>query len=360
MVFQQEELASKLKQLKSVVPSRALNVHLENILFQHGVLYANNLEISMSANVGGGEEEIFLIPPKAIALIDTLPKGKITIEVVDEAKHIIQVKAKGVKAKFQSMDPTEFAVPDYGNKEQAPLHFNGESLLSALQSVEYAVASDVSRPTTTGVLFEIDGKEMQLVGCDGHRIAWATIALENEEKKNSFIVPRRTVQKLLSVGFSDEVTIEFNERQAFFTAREFTIGARLIDGEYLDYKKAFPEPRRKIEVNTEKFAKSIERAIICSVTGREQKAKIILHMECKTITVTSSSATEEFSEPLECETEDPATLNLTICFNGFYLREMLKHWTAETITFEVDTNVTPLSATTDGRNVLILPSRMAQ
>ena len=47
-----------------------------------------------------------------------------------------------------------------------------------------------------GVLLEIDGTWLKMVATDGHRMAYAQVALEGDLPKQQVILPRKTVLEL--------------------------------------------------------------------------------------------------------------------------------------------------------------------
>ena len=81
MKIQKMELATKLNQIKGVVPKKTTMPILQGILVKEGYLIANNLEMTVKAKLEGTEGECFIIPERAFDLINNLPDGEVDISV---------------------------------------------------------------------------------------------------------------------------------------------------------------------------------------------------------------------------------------------------------------------------------------
>lgn len=77
MKIQKTELATKLNQIKGVVPKKTTMPILQGILVKEGYLIANNLEMTVKAKLEGTEGECFIIPERAFDLINNLPDGEV-------------------------------------------------------------------------------------------------------------------------------------------------------------------------------------------------------------------------------------------------------------------------------------------
>lgn len=68
MKIQKTELATKLNQIKGVVPKKTTMPILQGILVKEGYLIANNLEMTVKAKLEGTEGECFIIPEEPLTL----------------------------------------------------------------------------------------------------------------------------------------------------------------------------------------------------------------------------------------------------------------------------------------------------
>ena len=112
MKIQKTELATKLNQIKGVVPKKTTMPILQGILVREGYLIANNLEMTVKAKLEGTEDECFIIPERAFGLINNLPDGEIDISVSDG--NTMTIRADKIKNKYQTMDPAPFPVSYFG------------------------------------------------------------------------------------------------------------------------------------------------------------------------------------------------------------------------------------------------------
>ena len=110
MKIQKTELATKLNQIKGVVPKKTTMPILQGILVKEGYLIANNLEMTVKAKLEGTEGECFIIPERAFDLINNLPDGEVDISVSNG--NTMTIRADKIKNKYQTMDPEPFPVAD--------------------------------------------------------------------------------------------------------------------------------------------------------------------------------------------------------------------------------------------------------
>ena len=130
MKIQKAELSQKLNKIKGVVPKKDLFPVLQGVLVRDGYLIANNLEMAVKAKIGGTEGESFIIPERAIDLINNLPDGEMEISVT--ANNVITIKADKIKNKYQTMDPAQF--PAMASQEEGgELTIKAEMLLESMK-----------------------------------------------------------------------------------------------------------------------------------------------------------------------------------------------------------------------------------
>ena len=80
----------------------------------------------------------------------------------------------------------------------------------------------------------VEDKSLKLIATDGHRLAFASMALESKLPRQEVIVPRKTVlelAKLLSDG-EEEVRVELSATQASFAFGSVELVSKLVDGNF--------------------------------------------------------------------------------------------------------------------------------
>ena len=69
-----------------------------------------------------------------------------------------------------------------------------------------------------GLLFEVEGKKLNIVGTDGHRLSFASTSLKDSQEKTQIIIPRKTILELIKLlnDSKNEVEINLSKNQATF------------------------------------------------------------------------------------------------------------------------------------------------
>jgi len=346
MIIQKSELAPKLKAMKSMVGKSSL-IRETGVLVKNRTMTANSGNMALTAALAAEEESPFVLPTRAIELIENLPDGPIEITPRD---HQITIKADKIKNSFQSIDPSIY--PEWSEKPETDgqaVTLEGKDLHEALNSILYACAPNTeTKRTMTGVSMACEGDGLNLVACDGYRLAWHTIPYESPI---NMIVPKEAIQKLLQMDLSGQVEVICNNT-ATFKLEGYTLMTRLIEGPYLDYKKHFPQYDRSIIVNRRALIASVSRAEICA---DEEHAKVVLSIEGSTIIVKSQSPVGAYTE--ELPTENPIAEPIKIAFNSRYLLDCLKSYQCENLEVALGSSLQPM-VTDDGHlKSMVLPVR---
>lgn len=126
----------------------------------------------------------------------------------------------------------------------------------------FAIApAEGTRPVLTGVFFEIEEGYLKLVAIDGFRMAIRKEKI-NVAEDIKFIASGRAVADVVKMMADDEEKVEIiiGRRHVQFSFAGYSFISRLIDGEYIDYKKTIPEDfTQKITFNTKELVSLIDR-----------------------------------------------------------------------------------------------------
>lgn len=126
----------------------------------------------------------------------------------------------------------------------------------------FAVAPvEGTRPILTGVNFEIENGNLKLVAIDGFRLAIRQEKVNINETMN-FIMSGKALSEAMKIisKEDEEISIFVGRRHIAFEIEGYSFISRLLDGEFIDYKKTIPESySQKIKVNTREIINIIER-----------------------------------------------------------------------------------------------------
>jgi DNA polymerase-3 subunit beta len=135
-----------------------------------------------------------------------------------------------------------------------------------IAQVEFAAASDDSRPVLAGVLCRFEEQTLTVAAADGFRLAVREGALaEPVPSRLDVIVPARALRELARiVGDSTEsvkLAITPNQSQLLARVGETEFLSRLIEGTFPDFRQIVPrEFATRVELGREAFMNAVRRA----------------------------------------------------------------------------------------------------
>ncbi len=260
MKIEKSELVQKLNKLKSIVPKRPSVEALEGVLVKDGYLIANNLEVLVKAKLKGVEDnETFIIPERSFDLINNLPEGE--MEIIAGTKNTVGIKSVQIKNTYKSVDPINFPLPDISSKNGGQITIKSETLLESMKKVSYAIASQSTREPAKALCLDASGNILNFVGFDGYMLAWDKVDFEGEFE---LLIPKTTVEKLLSIGLTGDVAINYNEYGVLFVTDDYEVYTRVIDGSYFAYKNMIKEMPLQATVDRKSLLNALIRTKMCA------------------------------------------------------------------------------------------------
>ena len=93
-----------------------------------------------------------------------------------------------------------------------------------------------------GLLFEIQGQKLNIVGTDGHRLSFTSSKLKESFDKKEVIIPRKTIMELIKLleDVDDDVEVQILNQQVTFKFDDIFIITKVIDGKFPDYNRVIP------------------------------------------------------------------------------------------------------------------------
>lgn len=329
MKIQKTELATKLNQIKGIVPKKTTMPVLQGILVKEGYLIANNLEMTVKTKLEGTEGECFIIPERAFDLINNLPNGKIDISVSDG--NIMTIKADKIKNKYQTMDPGPFPVSEIAD-DGSEFTIKAGQLLESIRRVSYAIPLTGANTMTTMCLQATEG-QLNFVGLDGHVLAWDKIDYDGEFK---LLIPKNTIEKLKSIGLTGNVRIRHNASMAVFATDDFEICTRLVQGEYYKYKSMFKELPLHTVISRKKLLDAMVRAKMCTA----EKCPVKFEISGTQLGLSIKDSTTDYHETIDLQEEIPQ--ELTIGFDARLVLETLKAFDCDNVGISIDSPKMPM------------------
>jgi DNA polymerase-3 subunit beta len=291
------------------------------------------------------EEGSLIIPGRYILEIaKKLPEGE--LELASEG-YTFYIRYGSSEITVNGLDKEEF--PEFpGVEGDVSGIFSMARFENDIKEVAVAASPDESRPLFTGVLFEIDGNQVNFVATDTHRLAmkkstWNATGTDNSV---SVVVPNKILQEMIRTDIEEDSKLEvvIGAKQISFRYENTLYVSRLIEGKFPNYHQVIPDENRVkavAEVDAFFLLSTLERAFILSKElVREHVGRVNIALANDILTVDSRSPEmghihEEI--PVQQQGEDMALI-----FNARYLLDILRVIDSETILMKFTGPNTPL------------------
>ena len=202
-----------------------------------------------------------VLPAKLFGdIIRRLPEGMVTV-VVDE-NYKVSIRSGYASFNISAENADDYPeLPDVGDGKSTRIPQT--ALKELIGSTIFAVGEAQGRPIYTGVKFEVEDEKVSAIAVDGFRLARRTYHCENSTGRNlSFVVPAqglKEVEKILQ-DEDEDVAFTLGSKHILFQIGDATLICRLLDGDFMDWRKVVPvDSPIKLVANVGDLASSIAR-----------------------------------------------------------------------------------------------------
>lgn len=209
-----------------------------------------------------------------------------------------------------------------------------DDFLSGISHCIFATGNDEIRQVMNGIYFDIYPDGIVFVATDGRKLVRIkNTAIKNNEHA-SFILPQKpaVILKNLLPKESNDVTLEFNSKNAIVKMESTKLICRLIEGRYPNYNSVIPKQNPyRVTIDRQSFISTIKRILIFS---SQSSALIKLHLSENQIIVSGQDLDYSTSaeEKLACEYEGN---EINIGFSGTFLLDILNNMVGENVMIEL-------------------------
>ena len=331
---------------RAVAQKSSLSV-IEGILCKagHGLsLTGYNMETAITFEI---EAEVSdpgqcILPARLFGdIIRRLPEGPVTVVVDDSYKVSIRAGYASFTISAESADDYP-ELPDVNDGK--PIRIPQNKLKELISGTIFAVSENQGRPIHTGVKFEVKGDSVTAVAVDGFRLARRTWHSEEGTGRDlSFVVPAaglKEVEKILT-DTEDMAAFTLGTKHILFQLGNATLVCRLLEGEFLDWRRVVPSNCPiKLVATVSDLASSVERVgLIVSEKYKSPVRCVFSHQELLMRTSTTIGAAED-----RCSIAGNGK-DLEIGFNVRYLADALRVIPSEEVTLELTNGLSPIVLT---------------
>lgn len=268
----QELLQRTLAQVSRAIATKTTYPVLSNVLIEAAgdtlKLAATNQEIGITSTIAAQVDEPGRVTVDARLLsefVNTLPADPVRLSMAP-GRLTLKVKGVGADAEINGIDADEFPVLPQVEAGAFVARVEPHVLREMIAQVEFAAASDDSRPVLAGVLVRLDEDRITLAAADGFRLAVRDGELASPvPERLDIIVPARALRELARViaerADPIELTITPNRAQLVVHSGDTEFHSRLIDGTFPDFRQIVPrEFATRLEVGRDEFLAAVRRA----------------------------------------------------------------------------------------------------
>ena len=332
-----ETLLKPLSSVSGIVERRHTLPILSNLLLEANsekmVLTATDLEMQISLAINtaiGGELSTTISAKKLLDICRALPDNTEINMTTSDSR--VTVKAGKSKFNLQTLPAVDYPVMTKAVGTDTVSISIGQSTLKRLfKQVEFAMAQQDIRYYLNGLLFEVNGNRLNVVGTDGHRLSFTSTELVGNYNKQEIIIPRKTVVELIKLldDSDDEVTVELSSTQVNFTFGDIKLITKVIDGKFPDYTRVIPVGHQNhFTVDRLTVLLAMQRASILSNEKYRGIRMVLANNSLRLISTNSEQ--EEAEEELEVNYSGDS---LDIGFNVTYLIDVLNNINSTEVIF---------------------------
>ena len=331
---------------RTVAQNSSLSV-IDGILCKAGQglsLTGYNMETAITYEIEADVSDMgeCILPAKLFGdIVRRLPEGPVTV-VVDENYKV------SIRAGYASFTISAESAEDYPElpdvNDGKPIRIPQCKLKEMISGTIFAVSENQGRPIHTGVKFEVTDDSITAVAVDGFRLARRTFhPQEGTGRELSFVVPAaglKEVEKILT-DCDEDAAFTLGSKHILFQVGSATLVCRLLEGEFLDWRRVVPTNCPiKLVANVADLASSVERVgLIVSEKYKSPVRCVFSNQELLMRTNTTIGAAED-----RCSLAGDGQ-ELEIGFNVRYLADALRVIPSDEVTLELTNGLSPIVLT---------------
>lgn len=328
-VISKNDLVRELQIVTGVVEKRATLPILSNLLLEadgDGLFVgASDLEVTIRGRAAARVSQrgsVTLPAGKLHEIARSLPDDDVEFKLLE--RHQVSITCRRTRYRIAGQPRDEFPnFPEVHDKDG--IRLPGRTLNRMIERVAFAITTEDPRYSLNGALFLLDGGRLTLVATDGHRLAFASKALELAQGPGELrvIVPRKALNEVskLTGELTDEDEVVFGraDNHVFFVVGEHRLTSNLLEGKFPRYENVLPDScETELEIATEELANAVRRV---SLLASERYGRAVrLGLGSGKLELFSKTEMGEAQETLELDYDGP---EMSIGFNARYLLDFL-------------------------------------
>ncbi|MEY4592650.1 MAG: hypothetical protein RIR18_1545 [Pseudomonadota bacterium] len=330
-----DALLVPLQSVSGIVERRHTLPILSNVLLERVgsdlTLLATDIEIQITTSQGnfegGHDGSLTVSAKKLLDILRSLPESADITLAQDEKR--LQLKAGKSRFNLQTLPAQDFPLMVLNEGDTQSIQVTQQQFKQLIAKTQYAMAAQDVRYYLNGLLLMVEGNELRAVATDGHRLAFASQALDGDYPRMEMIVPRKTILELnrLLGDNADPLMIDMTANQLKFKFANVNLVTKLIDGKFPDYQRVIPTLlKNELSVNRMQLMQAMQRVAI--LTNEKFRGVRLLLTDNSLKIVAANAEQEEAQEEIEVSYNGDT---LDVGFNVGYLLDVLNNIQTEDV-----------------------------
>ena len=332
---QRDTLLAPLQSVSGIVERRHTLPILSNVLLEKKgdrlTLLATDIDIQITTTTqgagGDGDGAVTVGARKLQEILRSLPDTTEVSLLLEDKR--LQVRGGKSRFSLQTLPADDFPRMTISEGETKQFSISQKAFRQLLAKTQYAMAAQDVRYYLNGLLLLVEGTELRAVATDGHRLAFASVAIETELPRQEMILPRKTVLELnrLLVDTDDALNITLTSNQVRFAFGSVVLVSKLIDGKFPDYERVVPATlKNHMKVGRQTLMQAMQRAAI--LTNEKFRGVRVVLGDNSLKLIAANAEQEEAQEEIEVDYNGDI---IDVGFNVGYLLDVLNNVHADEI-----------------------------
>ncbi len=234
-------------------------------------------------------------------------------------------------------------------------------LLQMIEAVAFSLSADDSRYVLNGIYFEAGAAGLRLVSTDGRRLSvFETASICSV--RTDFILPKRAAQAVARLAaraaeFDETTEVEILQGASvvIFRAAGVMLVSKVIDGQFPEYRKIFPEasPLAEFPIDPAMMCRSLDRvSVVCKDSG---EPVMIAQGEGGSLQLNTEH--QEIGKGVEQMLIGPGESFAPIKLNHTFLRQALASAPFNQVALRIYAPNSPVVLSAEGWTHLLMPMR---
>jgi len=341
-VISSSQLLSHLQIVSRVVNSKNALPILDNVLLniEDGILKitASDLESTISTNIPlenySGNGVIATETKKILEILKEFPEQPLTFNINTEDNRI-DITSQNGKYTLVGIDGSDFPqASQLKEDKKISISISPEILYNGITSAIFATGDDELRPIMNGIFIELQESGINFVATDAHKLVKYTRKEVKAPVESSFILPKKPANILKGIlpKASDDVTLEFDDKNAVFSFGSIRLVCRLLEGVYPNYNSVIPrENPNTLVIDRVELYNSLRRV---GMFASQSSNLVGLKITGNTLEISAQDMDFSISgkETISCQYQGD---DMEIGFKSNFLSEILSNISTTEVTIEL-------------------------